>query len=117
VGSASLRAAATASGSVNISVNPAGLVPNTYNGSVTFSSGANTATVKCLADRSRAGYSDPISRAVLLGRQRRRDSLAVAHDRNDNGAVLSWTAANAPGHSWLVLNRTSGTASDRSASA
>jgi len=30
----------------------------------------------------------------------------------NNGAVLSWTAATPPADSWLVLNRTSGTASD-----
>jgi len=99
-------------GSVNISVNPAGLVPNTYNGSVTFSSGANTATVNVsltVAAPAIQTNLTSLSYSGVNGAVIPSQSLTIGMN---NGAVLSWTAATPPADSWLVLNRTSGTASD-----
>jgi hypothetical protein len=99
-------------GSVNISTNPTGLVPGTYNGSVTFTSGSNTAVVNVsltvVAPAIQTNLAS-LSFSGINGATLAPQSLSITMN---NGAAINWTAATPPADTWLVLDRTSGTASD-----
>jgi len=97
-------------GNVGISVNPAGLGPNTYNGSVTFNTAGGPTSVSVtfvVAPTAIQPSLDSLTFSGVNGATLASQSLNITMN---NGAALSWTAN--PADSWLVLNRTSGTASD-----
>lgn len=102
----------TGVGIVNISADPGGLVPGTYNGTVTFSSGGNTAPVTVALTVSPAGLQtsqESLAFSGVNGATLASQSLGITMN---NGAAVNWTAATPPADTWLVLDRTSGTAAD-----
>jgi len=99
-------------GNVSVSVNPAGLGPNTYNGSVTFNTAGGTTPVNVTLTVSAPGIqpsSDSLTFSGVNGATLPSQSLTIGMN---NGAALNWTATTPPADTWLVLNRASGTASD-----
>jgi len=99
-------------GNVNISVNPAGLGPNTYNGSVTFTTAGGPASVSVtlvVAAPAIQSSSDSLTFSGINGATLASQSLNITMN---NGAALNWTATTPPADTWLVLSRPSGTASD-----
>jgi len=87
-------------------------VPATYNGSVTFSSGSNTAVVNVSLTVAAAGIQTNLasmSFSGVNGATLASQSLTITMN---NGAAINWTASTPLADTWLVLNRTSGTASD-----
>lgn len=99
-------------GGASVSVNPAGLGANTYNGTVTFTAPGHTATVNVslsVAAPAMQASTDSLSFSGINGATLASQSLNIAMN---NGAALSWTATTPPADTWLVLNRTNGTASD-----
>src|SRR5881396_1166154 len=99
-------------GNVSVSVNPAGLAPNTYNGSVTFNTaGGPTSVSVTLVVAAPAIQPSPNSLTFsgVNGATLPSQSLTIGMN---NGAALNWTAATPAADSWLVLNRTNGTQAD-----
>ena len=99
-------------GGVSVSVNPAGLGPNTYNGTVTFTASGHTATVNVslsVAAPAIQTSQNSLSYSGINGATIPSQSLNIAMN---NGAALSWTAATPAADSWLVVSRTSGTQAD-----
>ncbi len=99
-------------GSVSVSVNPTGLDPNTYNGTVTFTAAGNTATVNVslsVAAPAIQTSPDSLTFSGVNGATLASQSLNIGMN---NGAALNWTATTPLADTWLVLNRTTGTASD-----
>jgi len=97
-------------GNVSVSVNPAGLVPNTYNGSVTFNTAGGTVPVNVTLTVSAPAIQpspNSLTFSGVNGATLASQSLTIGMN---NGAALNWTASAAD--SWLVLNRTSGTQAD-----
>jgi hypothetical protein len=99
-------------GLVNIGVNPTGLLPNTYNGTVTFSSGGHTAPVTVSLTVAAPGIQTSqasLSFSGVNGTAITAKSLGITMN---NGAALSWTASTPLPDTWLILDRTSGTQAD-----
>jgi len=97
-------------GNASVSVNTAGLGPNTYNGSVTFNTAGGPASVNVtlvVAAPAIQPSSDSLTFSGVNGATLASQALNITMN---NGAALSWTAN--PADAWLVLDRTSGTASD-----
>jgi hypothetical protein len=101
-----------AGGLVNIGVNTTGLVPNTYNGTVTFSSGGHTAPVTVSLTVAAPGIQTSqasLSFSGVNGTTIAPKSLGITMN---TGAALSWTASTPLLDTWLILDRTSGTQAD-----
>ncbi|HTF13262.1 MAG TPA: hypothetical protein VK643_01180, partial [Burkholderiales bacterium] len=99
-------------GSVSVSVDPTGLAPNTYNGTITFTAGGNTAPVSVsltVAAPAIQTSQNSLSYSGINGATIASQSLNIGMN---NGAPLNWTAVTPPADTWLVLNRTSGTQAD-----
>jgi hypothetical protein len=98
-------------GSASVSVDPTGLAPNTYNGTITFTAGGNTATVNVSLSVAAPGMQtsqSSLSYSGINGATLPSQSLNIAMN---NGAALNWTVVSSPA-GWLVLNRTNGTQAD-----
>jgi hypothetical protein len=109
----SVPGSGTGGGLVNISVNPTGLIPNGYSGTVTFSSGGSTATVNVTLTVAAPGIqtSQPsLSFSGINGTTLASQPLSITMN---NGAALNWNASVPITDTWLVLNRTSGTETDQ----
>jgi hypothetical protein len=99
-------------GLVNIGVNPTGLTPSTYNGTVTFSSGGHTAPVTVSLTVAAPGIQTSqasLSFSGINGATIASKALAITMS---NGAALSWTASTPLPDTWLVLGGTSGMQTD-----
>ncbi len=99
-------------GNVSVSVNPAGLTPSTYNGSVAFNTAGGPASVSVTLIVSAPAIQtslDSLTFSGVNGATLPSQSLNIGMN---NGAALNWTATTPLADTWLVLNRTSGTASD-----
>jgi hypothetical protein len=99
-------------GSVSVSVDPSGLAPNTYNGTITFTAAGNTATVNIslsVAVPVMQTSQDSLSFSGINGGTLPSQSLTITMN---SGAAIDWTAATPPADTWLVLDRTSGTQAD-----
>jgi hypothetical protein len=97
-------------GAVSVSVDPSGLVPNNYTGTVTFSSGGKTAAVAVSLSVALPDFQAGLSSLAFSGVNGATlpsQSLTIGLN---NGAPINWNAAS--GDNWLVLSRTSGTQSD-----
>src|SRR5882672_3152678 len=100
------------SGLVNIGVNTTGRAPNTYNGTVTFSSGGHTAPVAVSLTVAAPGIQTSqasLSFSGINGAPIGSQPLGITMN---TGAALSWTASTPGPDAWLVLDQTSGTQTD-----
>ena len=89
-------------GSVSVSVNPAGLALNTYNGSVTFNTAGGPASISLTLTVSPPGIqasSDSLTFSGVNGATLASQSLNIAMN---NGAALNWTATTPPADTWLL---------------
>lgn len=97
-------------GNVSASVDVAGLDPNTYNGTITFTTAGGTAVVNVTLTVAAPAIQpslDSLTFSGINGAPLPPQSLNIGLN---NGAALNWTATSAD--SWLVLSPTSGTAAD-----
>jgi len=95
---------------VSVSVDPSGLAPNIYTGTVTFSSGGKTAAVAVSLSVALPDFQTNLTSLAFSGVNGATlpaQSLSIGLN---NGAPINWNAAS--GDTWLVLSRTSGTQSD-----
>ena len=101
-------------GNVSVSVNPAGLSPSgsPYAGSVTFNTANGTASVGVTlvvsAPAIQANH-DSLTFSGINGATIAAQSLNIGLN---NGAAFNWNASTPLADTWLILSRTSGTASD-----
>jgi hypothetical protein len=102
----------TGDGGTSISADPSGLVPDTYSGQVIFRSGVGAVAVNIgltVIPAAIQTNQSSLSFSGINGAPLASQSLTIAMN---NGVPIAWTASTPLADTWLVLNRTSGTASD-----
>jgi len=102
----------TGDGSTSIGVDPTGLVPGTYSSSVIFRSGVGSVAVNVgltVIPAAIQTNQSSLSFSGINGATLASQALTIAMN---NGVPITWTASKPLADTWLVLDRTSGTASD-----
>jgi BACON domain-containing protein len=98
--------------SISVTANPNGLVPGTYNGQVTINSGGHTAMVSVALVVAAPAMQANLTSLSFAGINGATLAAQVVAITMNNGAALNWTASTPPADTWLVLDRTGGTAVD-----